>query len=107
MSSSFGPASVIRNVSSLMHMPRTKTLFFLAAGLLLVAAVWILNSYPAPIPALNSDGLRLVKLDGTPVVHRDMTEFYKFSTPAFIFLGCSICLFIWWLLRVFSTRRTS
>jgi hypothetical protein len=90
-----------------MRTPRTKTLFIVAAGLFVVAAVWIPNYYPAPIPVLNPDGLRLVKPDGTPIVHHDMTEFYKYNTPAFIFFGCSICLFIWWLLRVFSTRRTS
>jgi hypothetical protein len=83
-----------------MRTPKTKTIFWLAVGLLVLSAVWIPNYYPAPIPVLASDGAPLLKPDGSPVVHRDMREIYRYNTPAFIFLGCSICLFGWWLVRV-------
>ena len=48
-------------------------------GLFLLAAVWISNYYPAPIPVIGPDGSPLLKPDGSPVVHRDMTEFYGSS----------------------------
>ena len=83
-----------------MRTPKTKTLLWLAVGLLVLCAVWIPNYYPAPIPVLGSDGTPLLKPDGSPVVHRDMTEFYRYNRPAFILLVCSICLFGWWLVRV-------
>src|SRR5947208_34567 len=84
-----------------MHAPKTKTLVWLSLVLFFVGAASIPNYYPAPFPVLASDGSPLLNPDGSPVDHRDMTEYYRYNTPAFIFLGCSVCLFGWWLVRVF------
>ena len=89
-----------------MRAPKTKAIFWLAVGLFVLCAVWIPNYYPAPVPLLAADGSLLLRPDGSPVVHRDMTEFYRYNTPAFILLGCSICLFVWWLVRVLYERRS-
>jgi hypothetical protein len=88
-----------------MRTPKTRTLFFLAAGLLLLAAVSVPTYYPGPTPVLRPDGSPLLKPDGTPVVHRDMAELYRLYTPAFIFIGCSVCMFTWWLVRVLRFLR--
>jgi hypothetical protein len=68
-----------------------------------VCAVWIPTYYPAPKPVIGSDGAPLLRPDGTPVVNRDMTEFYRYNAPAFAFLSCSVCLFGWALVRVFKS----
>ena len=83
-----------------MHAPKTRTIFILAVVLFLLAAISIPMFYPAPVAVLGPDGSPLFEPDGKPVVHRDMNEFYRLNTPAFIFLAGSGCLFIWWLQRV-------
>jgi hypothetical protein len=80
--------------------PKTNTILALAAVMFVLALISTPTFYPAPVPVLGPDGSPLLKPDGSPVVHRDMTEFYRYNMPAFIFLGCSVCLVVWWLIRV-------
>ncbi len=83
-----------------MRAPRTLTIFITAVGLVLLAAVWIPNHYPAPIPVLAPDGSRVIGPDGVPVVHRDMDSYYRLVWPGLVCFAASVCLFGWWLVRV-------
>ncbi len=83
-----------------MRTPQTTSLFCLAAFLFILGSISTPPFYPAPIPAYSPDGSPLLKLDGTPVVHRDMAQLYKYMAPGLVCLASSICMFIWWLLRI-------
>ncbi|MEY2466196.1 MAG: hypothetical protein QOD03_717 [Verrucomicrobiota bacterium] len=69
------------------------------AGLFLLAVSSIPTFYPAAVPVTGTDGIPLLKPDGSPVTHRDLAEFYRYNTPAFSFLAAGFCLFVWWLIR--------
>jgi hypothetical protein len=93
-----------------MHAPRTKTLLIVAVVLFALAAISIPTFYPAPVPVLGPDGAPVLNPDGSPVVHRDMTQYYRYTAPAFTMIAGSLCVFVWWLtrmLRLFYGRRTS
>ena len=93
-----------------MRAPRTKTLLIIAVVLLALAAISIPTFYPAPVPVLGPDGSSVLKPDGSPVVYRDMTQYYRYNAPAFAMIAGSLCMFVWWLvrmLRLFYGRWTS
>jgi hypothetical protein len=83
-----------------MKTPKTTIIFVLAVGVLLVSGAFMTNYYPAPKPVLAADGSPVMRPDGRPLVQRDMAKYYRVNRPAFILMGCSGCLFGWWLLRV-------
>jgi hypothetical protein len=81
-----------------------------ALVLFVLAAISIPTFYPAPVPILGPDGSPVLKPNGSPVVHRDMTQYYRYSAPAFTLFAGSFCMFVWWLVRVlrrFYGRPTS
>jgi hypothetical protein len=97
-----------------MRTPKTTTLFVLAVVVLIVSGALVSGYYPAAKPVLGPDGSPLIGADGRAVVHRDMAKYYRVNAPAFALMGCSACLFLWWLIRVaryfyacFVQRRTS
>jgi len=93
-----------------MRTPSTKSLLIVAALLFVLAAISIPTFYPAPVPVLGPDGFPLLKPDGRPIAHRDMTQYYRYNAGAFAMLAGSLCMFVWWLVRVlrlFYGRRTS
>jgi len=98
-----------------MRAPRTLTIFITAIGLALLAAVWIPNYFPAPVPVVAADGSPVIGPDGRPLVHRDMASYYRLVWPGLVCVAASFCLFGWWLVRVlrrlyesvFISKRTS
>jgi len=92
-----------KNVLS-MRWPKTKTIFLLAGALFLVAGIIMPNWYPPPIPVLGSDGNPLLKPNGSPVIHRDMTQFDRDALPGIISFVASVLLFGWGLVRLVKRR---
>jgi hypothetical protein len=83
-----------------MRNPKTTKLFVLAVLVLVLAGAAMPGYYPASKPVLGSDRSPLLGADGRPVVHQDMAKYYRLNAPAFALMGCSACLFGWWLIRV-------
>jgi hypothetical protein len=83
-----------------MRAPKTTTIFVLAVVLLVIGGAAESGYYPAAKPVLGPDGASVLGADGRALVHRDMGKFYRLNAPAFALMGCSACLFGWWLIRV-------
>jgi len=77
----------------------TATFLLLAVVSLVVGSMLMSGNSPAALPVLSPDGSPLIGEDGSVVVHRNMTEYYRSNAPAFALMGCSACLFAWCLLR--------
>ena len=71
----------------------------LAIGLLFIGGGYVTNYAPAAKPVLGPDGAPVYGPDGKPLLHRDMAKYYRLNRPAFILMGCSGCLFGWWVVR--------
>jgi len=80
--------------------PKTTTLFILAIALLFLACISIPSFHLVPVPRYNPKGTQPLDENGMPMMNYDIDQYYHYNIFAFIFLGCSVCFFLWWLIRI-------
>ena len=94
------PLTSIVSFWSRMRKVSTTGILVLAVLLLLIGGAFVSDYAPAAKPVLGPDGVPIHGPDGRPVLHRDMEKYYRLNRPAFILMGCSACVFGWWVVRV-------
>jgi hypothetical protein len=88
------------------------TILAVAAGLFalsLFSPALIPDWYPAHKPVLAADGSPVLGPDGRPVIRiprSDMAKYYLVTESSPILMGCSGCMFGWWLVRVYKLSGT-